>query len=188
VFPYPHRESTEHRIGSKLRDRPDGDVLSLGQYHTASRRDTSHQSSRTSLNAPLPTPHVSLIEVDVRIPEVRVSSVADPRDKKKAEGIRFYRAYPGCPRGEIEGPGGRREVEGSGWKLNEERHEAERKRREGGEGYKSNADSSAARNRRRTTKDERGEGKMSLESTQGVLHQSASCAGENTFMTTDIPS
>jgi hypothetical protein len=104
-----------------------------------------------------------------------------PRDKKKAEGIRFFRAYPGCPRGEIEGPGGRREVEGSGWKLNEERHEAERKRREGG-------DSSAARNRRRTTKDERGEGKMSLESMQGVLNKSASCAGENTSTTTDIRS
>ena len=35
MFPYPHREFAEHRVGSKLRDNPDGDVLSLGQYHTA---------------------------------------------------------------------------------------------------------------------------------------------------------
>jgi hypothetical protein len=34
VFPYPHRETAEHRVGSKLHDRPDGDVLSLGQYYT----------------------------------------------------------------------------------------------------------------------------------------------------------
>ena len=34
VFPYPHRETAEHRGGSKVHDRPDGDVLSLGQYHT----------------------------------------------------------------------------------------------------------------------------------------------------------
>ncbi len=34
VFPYPHRETAEHRVCPKLQDRPDGDVLSLGQYHT----------------------------------------------------------------------------------------------------------------------------------------------------------
>jgi len=82
-------------------------------------------------------PHSSKLKCEYRGAvgrDSRVSSGADPRNKKKAEGIRFYRAYPGCPRGEIEGPGGRREVEGSGWKLNEERHEAERKRREGGDG------------------------------------------------------
>ena len=53
VFPYPHRETAGHRVASKLHDRPDGDVLSLGQDHTASGRgDTSHQSSGTSSSAP----------------------------------------------------------------------------------------------------------------------------------------
>jgi len=49
----------------------------------------------------------------------RVSNGVNPRNQK-AEGIRICRAYPGRPRGEIEGPGCRREREGSEWKLNEE--------------------------------------------------------------------
>jgi hypothetical protein len=53
-------------------------------------------------------------------------------------------------------------VEGSGWKLNEGRHEAERKRREGGEGQKSNAGNSAARNRRWTNQGRKGKGKGEL--------------------------
>jgi hypothetical protein len=51
--------------------------------------------------------------------DLSVSSRAETRDQKKVEGIRFCRAYPRCPCGEIEGPGGRHEREGSRWRLNE---------------------------------------------------------------------
>ncbi len=103
VFPYPHRESAEHRVGSKLQDRPDGDVLSLGQYHTASRRgDTSHQSSGTSSSAPLPTPHVSLIEVEVRVPEVRlegtrVKSRGRSQRSEESGGDKVLQSVPRTP-------------------------------------------------------------------------------------------
>jgi hypothetical protein len=63
MFPYPHRESAEHRVGSKLQDRPDGArgrSLPRTMPHCGNGRgDTSHQSSRTSSSGPLPTPCAS---------------------------------------------------------------------------------------------------------------------------------
>jgi len=63
VFPYPHRETTEHRVGSKLQDRPDGAggrSLPRTIVHCGNGRgDTSHQSCRTSSSGPLRTPCAS---------------------------------------------------------------------------------------------------------------------------------
>jgi hypothetical protein len=63
VFPYPHRETMEHRVGSKLQDRPDGAggrSLPRTTPHCGNGRgDISHQSSRTSSSGPLPTPCAS---------------------------------------------------------------------------------------------------------------------------------
>ena len=65
VFPYPHRETAEHRVGSKLHDRPDGDVLSLGQYYTVEAgeetRPTRAVEPRRVSHYQLHMPH--LIEV-----------------------------------------------------------------------------------------------------------------------------
>jgi len=62
VFPYPHRETAEYRVGSKLRDRPDGDVLSLGQYHTVEAgeeaRPTRAVDPRGAPHYQLHTPHL----------------------------------------------------------------------------------------------------------------------------------
>jgi hypothetical protein len=187
VFSYPHCETAVHRVGPKLQDRPDGDVLSLGQYHTVGAGEETRPTRAVEpRRAPhYPTPPASFIEVEVRVPEVRlelgrdssVSSGAETRDQKKAEGIRFCRAYPGRPRGEIEGPGGRREGEGSGWRLNEARGGTNEER-----GRQPGNSELASDDQRR-----KGERKESSESTQGVPNQSASCAGENIFTTTDIP-
>jgi hypothetical protein len=57
VFSYPHCETAEHRVGSKLQDRPDGDVLSLGQYHTVR---AGEETRPTTAVEPRRAPHYQL--------------------------------------------------------------------------------------------------------------------------------
>jgi hypothetical protein len=74
VFSYPHCPTAEHCVGSKLQDRPDGDVLSLGQHHTVGAGEETRPTRAVEpRRAPhYPTPPASLIEVEVRVPEVRL--------------------------------------------------------------------------------------------------------------------
>jgi hypothetical protein len=57
VFPYPHRETAEYRVGFKLQDCPDGDVLSLGQYHTVEAGEETRPSRAVD---PRGAPHYQL--------------------------------------------------------------------------------------------------------------------------------
>ena len=73
MFPYPHRETAEYRVGSKLQDRPDGDVLSLGQYHTAEAgeetRPTRAVDPRGAPHYQLHTPHfIKVLSLFLRHP------------------------------------------------------------------------------------------------------------------------
>ena len=71
VFPYPLRKTAEHRVGSKLQDRFDGDILSLGQYHTV-RAGEETRSTRAVEPCGAPhyqshMPHLSKSKCEYRV-------------------------------------------------------------------------------------------------------------------------